>query len=104
MATMKAVQMAQAVAAVRVLMVEQFGREQNLVVPCADFDVFKTLRAAGKFEGRQHGLTVWNSDRGHAYYKSDARVATPTIELGTLGARSHYRCRNCGVDFSEVRR
>lgn len=24
------------------------------------------------------------------------------IELGTLGLRTHYRCRNCGAEFSQV--
>lgn len=24
----------------------------------------------------------------------------PTFELGTLGNRTHYRCRNCGADQS----
>ena len=24
------------------------------------------------------------------------------IELGTLGARVHYRCRNCGAEFSRL--
>jgi len=24
----------------------------------------------------------------------------PGVELGTLGNRQHFRCRNCGMDFS----
>ena len=24
----------------------------------------------------------------------------PGVELGRLGNRAHYRCRNCGIDFS----
>jgi transposase-like protein len=24
----------------------------------------------------------------------------PGMELGTLGNRQHFRCRNCGMDFS----
>lgn len=24
------------------------------------------------------------------------------VELGALGRRVHYRCRDCGIDFSEV--
>lgn len=28
----------------------------------------------------------------------------PLMELGSLGRRKHYRCRNCGIDFSKMGR
>lgn len=28
----------------------------------------------------------------------------PGVHLGTLGYREHYRCRNCGADFSRKER
>ncbi len=28
--------------------------------------------------------------------------AGPLVELGTLGARKHFRCRDCGLDASQV--
>jgi DNA-directed RNA polymerase subunit RPC12/RpoP len=27
----------------------------------------------------------------------------PSYELGTLGNREHFRCQNCGMDFSRIK-
>lgn len=39
---------------------------------------------------------------------SEEQVACPVcggpgVELGTLGTREYFRCRNCGMDFSMVK-
>jgi len=49
--------------------------ERGLTVSCADFSVYKVLPAAVTCEGIAYGLTGWNSDRGHAYYKTGQRLA-----------------------------
>ena len=49
--------------------------EAILTVSCADFSVYKTLPAAVTYGGIAYGRTGWNSDRGHAYYKTGQRFA-----------------------------
>jgi len=45
--------------------------------PCPDADAFAALPTAVSWGGRTLGRTGWNSDRGRAYYRSDARIAMP---------------------------
>jgi hypothetical protein len=40
------------------------------VVSCGDYSIYKALPAAVTFQGRAYGRTGWNSDTGHAYYKT----------------------------------
>jgi hypothetical protein len=46
-----------------------------LVVDCKDFDAYVSLPAALSYSGRQCGKTGWCSDKGLAYYQSNAKVA-----------------------------
>jgi len=65
--------MAEAVRAVAV--VARVGDE--LVVSCTDYDEYRALPAALRFEGQLYGRTGWNSDRGQAYYRAGHKVAFP---------------------------
>jgi hypothetical protein len=47
----------------------------ELVVECADYDVYATLPRVVEYKGATYGLTGWNSDRGQAYYRDDVQVA-----------------------------
>ena len=46
-----------------------------LSVACHDFDHFKSLPAAVRYDGQTFGKTGWNSDTGFGYYRSDAKIA-----------------------------
>ena len=48
---------------------------------------------------------MWQYDLRTAEYMDDDNPVCPMcqgpgVELGALGPRTHYRCRNCGADFS----
>jgi len=45
------------------------------VVPCADYDAYRDLPAGIEFEGREYGLTGWNSDTCNAYYRTSRKFA-----------------------------
>jgi hypothetical protein len=42
------------------------------VVPCSDHEMFESLPPALEIAGDLYGKTGWNSDRGVAYYRTDA--------------------------------
>jgi hypothetical protein len=44
------------------------------IVPCSDHGAFTALPGGIEIGGRIHGKTGWNSDRGIAYYRSDAVI------------------------------
>jgi len=46
-----------------------------LIVPCADWDVFRTLPNIVEYDNQLYGRSAWNSDRYIAYYRSDCKVA-----------------------------
>jgi hypothetical protein len=44
-------------------------------VRCPNYETFSGLPSVLEFEGRLHGRTGWNSDRGLACYKTSAPIA-----------------------------
>lgn len=66
---------AKAVKGIRVLYHDTFEGTLCLVCNCADFDCFKALPDVVEFQGKLCGKTGWNSDKGCAYFQSNARVA-----------------------------
>lgn len=46
--------------------------EWFLEVSCNDFDEYKRLPKALKYDTKFYGLTGWNSDYGKAFYKTSA--------------------------------
>lgn len=72
-----------------------FMTQQGLLVPYGDGQY--------KIQTRQHGedtkLGLWNEDEED---ENDLcpNCMGPGTELGTLGNRKHFRCRDCGMDFS----
>ena len=50
-----------------------------LVTGCADYDEYRALPQVVRFEERLYGRTGWNSDRGVAYYQTNAMVALTDI-------------------------
>lgn len=61
--------------AVDVVSSYELDNEHWLVVPCCDYDTFKDLPRAVKFDGRLYGRTGWNSDSGQGYYCTGKQVA-----------------------------
>ena len=61
---------------VKVVMVEKLpDAKKVLIVDCADYDAYKSLPVGVSFDGTMYGLTGWNSDRGHGYYREGAALA-----------------------------
>ena len=50
-----------------------------LVTGCADYDEYRALPQVVRYEERLYGRTGWNSDRGVAYYQTNARVALEVV-------------------------
>jgi len=46
-----------------------------LTTDCSGYDDFRTLPSVVVYEGCLYGKTGWNSDRGVAYFRSDAHIA-----------------------------
>lgn len=44
------------------------------MVACADYEAYCALPQVISFEGRLLGRTGWNSDKGVAYFRSDAKM------------------------------
>lgn len=65
------------VGAVVIKQVDRHASTTCLTTTCPDYDAYKALPDAVEFGGAVFGKTGWNSDRGDAYYKSDAMVAMP---------------------------
>jgi len=42
---------------------------------CPDYDAFCALPKVVEMDAITYGLTGWNSDRGVAFYRSDAKMA-----------------------------
>lgn len=63
--------------AIVILHAQAIGNELVLETNCSDFDAYKALPDVVSYEGIVCGKTGWNSDRGHGYYKSTAKVALP---------------------------
>jgi hypothetical protein len=68
---------ATAIAAIEVLEIQIVPGDLILITSCPDYDAFESLPRAVNYEGRTFGLTGWNSDRGHGYYKTSRKFATP---------------------------
>jgi len=46
-----------------------------LTVPCDDYKTYKSLPKAVAFDGREYGLSGWDSDKCVGFFRSDRRVA-----------------------------
>lgn len=60
-----------------------------ITVSCPDYEAYSKLPAVVEFEEKLHGRTGWNSDRGVAYYKTSAPIAS--IIVGETGIRPSER-------------
>jgi hypothetical protein len=74
---LKTTMVAKRINAIVILNAQAVGDELVLETSCADFDTLKTLPQVVSYEGIVCGMTGWNSDRGHAYYKSKVKIALP---------------------------
>jgi len=63
----------QKIEAVAILEIECIPEEglACAIVRCRDYDDYCALPDALRIDGATYGLTGWNSDRGHAYYRTD---------------------------------
>lgn len=73
----KSMMTAKRINAIVILNAQAVDNELVLETSCPDFDTLKTLPQVVSYEGIVCGMTGWNSDRGHAYYKSKVKVALP---------------------------
>jgi len=67
-----------------------------VTVPCADWDAVSRLPPAVAFEGREYGRTGWDSDRRVAFYRTDARLASPFVR------RREWQVLNEDLDAMEA--
>ena len=71
--------------------------EGNGVLPA----MAKALRTESKVEVTS-GLTIAASDEGDDTEGQCPSCGGPSTELGNLGDRKHFRCRNCGQEHSKT--
>lgn len=57
--------------------------------------------AYGDFDGPDTGYDSWNHDPEAEQTPDCPQCGGPGTLLGQLGRQTHYRCRNCGWDYSE---
>lgn len=46
-----------------------------IITDCPDYDAYRALPKAVSFDGKNFGLTGWNSDTGRACYKASKKFA-----------------------------
>jgi hypothetical protein len=61
--------------AIRLELVEWNEGVGILTAGCADYDEYKSLPAAVRYEGQVYGKAGWNSDTNAVYYRTDVKIA-----------------------------
>ena len=63
-----------------------------LLVPCSDYEEFKSLPHAVQRNGEYYGRTGWNSDRHVAYFRNDSEIALHAVRSN--GEDQYFRIRH----------
>ena len=63
---------------------------------------YDRLEALGEWRAEQDIPEVWDDEFWDGVLEAPTCPLDggPGVLLGTLGSLTHYRCRNCGIDYS----